>query len=249
MAVPIGYGAGLVLPLLLAIGAPPPAGDVVAKVDALYRQRDTATGLAQMEELLRDGIAASPDDYGLLWRMARLSWWKADDAPADRKRALGKEGRGFAERAIAVDQSAPEGHYYAAICIGAYSQGVGILRALAEGLESRFNDHLDRALRDAPDFDLGGASVAKGRYWYELPWPKRSLRKSADTLSQVVERHPENLRAWLYLAETQLADGDADAAAATVARLLRGDVGYDPPEGQRIQRLARALQERLTSAK
>lgn len=231
--------------LALAQDAAPNAAAVAAKVDELYKRRDDDKVIAEIDKLLQDTLKTSPDDYGLLWRMARLRYWQADGTSGDKKKNLGKEGWDYGERAVKANPAGVEGQYFTGISLGAYSQGAGILKALSEGLEGKFNERVDKSIKLDSGYDLGGPLIAKGRYHYELPWPKRSLEKSAELLKKALEKHPENLRARLYLAETQLKDGDAKTAKETLAPVLSGSVAYDPPEGRRIQALAKGVSKQI----
>ena len=112
------------------------------------------------------------------------------------------------------------GHYYAAAGIGIYSQAVGILKALGEGLESKFNERLDKAIEIDPRFQKEMPLIAKGRYYFELPWPKRNLGKSATWYRKALALDPNNLRATAWLAETLWSDGDVAGA--------RGPAGAGP---------------------
>jgi cytochrome c-type biogenesis protein CcmH/NrfG len=218
---------------------------LLQELDALYAQREQPGTLQTLEARLATALAASPEDYELLWRQARARFWQADGSPNERKKALGKEVWAIAERAVALAPERPEGQLYAALGIGAYSQAAGILTALAEGLEGKFNARLDRALQLAPGLGAGTPLLSKGRYFYELPWPKRDLRRSRELLTRATEQHPANLRAWLYLAETQLADGEPKQAQASLQRALTGGVDYDPPEARRVKAMAKALEPRI----
>ena len=62
--------------------------------------------------------------------------------------------------------------------MGNYALGIGMLRALREGLEGKFKDRLSRAEKIDRSFQGGAIQTAWGRFWYELPWPKRDARKS-----------------------------------------------------------------------
>ncbi|HZH02699.1 MAG TPA: tetratricopeptide repeat protein, partial [Myxococcaceae bacterium] len=141
-----------------------------------------------------------------------------------------------------------EAHYCAALGIAQYSLSVGILKALTEGVEGAFNRHLDFSLQKSPSLKHGSPLLVKGRYFSELPWPKRNLDKSAEYYRQVMERHPENLRVYLFSADTQLKTGHPQTAKALVAKALSGSVDYDPPEGRRVQALARKLSADIEKA-
>lgn len=219
--------------------------ELAQQVDALHPRRDDSKVVAQMETLLQDGLKASPDDYGLLWRMARLRHWQADGVQGDKQKELGREGWAYGDRAIKANPSGAEGHYFSGIALGAYSTGAGIMKALSEGLEARFVDRIDKATKLSPGLDRGGPLVAKGRYHYELPWPKRDLDKSAELLLTVTKKHPENLRAWLYLAQTQLKEGEAKTAKQTLQKVFSGSTAYDPPEAKRVLTWAKNVQVQI----
>jgi hypothetical protein len=217
-------------------------GQGAASLDAFdkaWPDRDKPEVLQSLKAQSDAAIKAHPDDFEAMWRAARLTWWEADgQKDTERKKALGKEAWALGDKASKLNPKAVQGFLYAALGIGAYSQGAGVVHALTEGLESKFNERLDTANKMDPNWLNGAGPVAKGRYWYELPWPKRNLSKAKEVLAKVIAAHPENLRAYVYLAEAQLADGDAKAASATLKKAQEGDVSYDPPEGRRVKEMA-----------
>lgn len=220
-----------------------------ARLEELWKKRETADGLKQNEEALTEALKASPQDYEVLWRAARLRWWVADGSTDEKqKKQMAKEGWNFAKRAIELKPDAVEGKYFAAINIGAYSQAVGILKALTDGLEGQFVDNLDFAIKKQDTFENCGGLTAKGRYYWELPWPKRDLSKSKATLEKAIEKCPTHLRNFLYLADTLLKDGDARGAKVAVEKAVNGAVEYDPPEAHRIQAWAKALSAKIDAA-
>ena len=160
--------------------APPPAAPVAAdfskKLDELWATRDAAESIKQGNAAVNDGLKAFPNDYDLLWRSARHRWFIADgqdESKQAQKKILAKEAWGYADRALKVKPGAFEGHYYKALSIGAYSEAIGILTAITEGIEGQFVENLDIALKANPDYDRAGPLRAKGRYYAQLPWPKR----------------------------------------------------------------------------
>lgn len=236
----------LSLPAFAQPAPPASAGEVTARLDELWKTRDDAASLKAMDEAIGEGLKAFPDDFELLWRASRARWWVAD-GPIDAKlrKQIAKEGWTFAERAAKAKPDAIQGHYYVALNIGAYSQAVGILKALGEGLEGKFNDELDKARKIDAAYDRSGPVNAKGRYYWELPWPKRDLGKSRSELQAVTAKNPEHLRAWLYLAETELKDGNAKEAKVAIDKALAGSDAYDPPEARRVKRWAKAVSEEI----
>jgi hypothetical protein len=217
------------------------AASDAAALDELWGKRTDPAVAKDLDGKKDAAVKASPADYALLWRAARWKWWQADGTSGDLKKRLGKEAWELGDRAVKVNPNGVEGQYFTAVSIGAYSQAVGVLHALGEGLESKFNDRLDTAMKLDAAYASCGPIIAKGRYYFELPWPKRSLSKSAGLLGKAVAQCGTNIRAYVYLAETQLKDGDAKKAKETLAK-APADVTYDPAEGQRAQAMAKRIQ-------
>ncbi|HEX8438061.1 tetratricopeptide repeat protein [Archangium sp.] len=235
----------ILLAVLVLVGLPALAAtpEELSSWDALYARRGEAAAVKQLDEALTQALKASPEDYEVLWRAARLRQWQADGAAdAKVKKNLGKQTWELGDKARKLAPDRVEGQYFAAVGIGSYSQAVGILTALGEGLEGKYNERLDAALKLDPMYERGGPLLAKGRYYYELPWPKRDLKKSASLFQKAIAKHPEQLRAWLYLAETLLADGEEKKAHEAILKVSQGSVGYDPAEGQRVQGWAKKVQ-------
>jgi hypothetical protein len=220
--------------------------DVTARLDELWKTRDDSTSLKASDDAIVDGLKTFPEDAEILWRASRLRWWVADGATESKlRKQLSREGWTLGERGVKAKADGMQAHYYIALNIGAYSQAVGILKALSEGLEGKFNDELEKARKGDTSYDRYGPKTAKGRYYWELPWPKRDLEKSRLELKSVLEKHPEHLRAWLYLAETELKDGKTKEAKACLDKVQTGAEGYDPPEARRIKKWAKDVSNEI----
>jgi tetratricopeptide (TPR) repeat protein len=225
-------------------GAARPAelADLLAQVDAAEARRDEPDQVALIRERLEAAERQAPGDYGVLWRLARLHTWLSDD-PAldgDEKSRLGKRAWDYAEKAIAASPEGFEGYYYAAVGMGNYSLGIGILKALSKGIEGKFKDRLSRAEKLRPDFQSGAIPTAWGRFWFKLPWPKYDARKSRKRLEQALSMNPENVRAHVYLAELHEKEDRDDEARAELQRAVAARGDYDPPEARRWQTVASA---------
>lgn len=212
------------------------AASYVATLDELWKTRDNADSMKGIDEAIKNGLIAFPESYDILWRAARYRWWVADGLTEEKtKRAKAKAGWEYAERAVKANPTGAEGKYFTALNIGAYSQAVGILKALGEGLEGKFVENLDYSIKNNESFDRYGGRTAKGRYHWELPWPKRDLKKSKEELQKSIDKNPEHLRNYLFMAETLLKDGDAKGAKVQIDKVLNGDSAYDPPEARRVK--------------
>lgn len=225
--------------------AEPAPASLIAELDAQYAARG-GEGDKVADQGISAALKAHPGDYEVLWRASRLRWWIADGATGERlKKQVGKESWNLAERAVQANPKGVEGHYYAACGIGVYSQAIGILKALGEGVEGKFNERLDKSIALDASFERGGPVIAKGRYFFELPWPKRDLEKATELLKKAQAKHPENIRAGLYLAETLLKDGEAQEAKAVIEKVMTADIAFDPAEGRRVKQWAKRVRAQI----
>ena len=216
----------------------------LAKYDDLWTKRDdpqAATELATMTSAFKATL-----DYDKLWRVSRWDLWMADgDVDGTQKQTYGKAGWDVGEAAQKVNPQGPEAKYWTSVNIGAYSEAVGIFKALTQGLEGKFRDPLFALVKDDVNhqnayINFVGPESALGRYYYKLPWPKHSSDKSKEWLNRALKIRPESLRVHYYLADT-LKDHDKAAAKKELELVLAGDESYDPPEARRVKKRAQAL--------
>jgi hypothetical protein len=224
-------------------GLPPAASSSspYAEMDALWMTRDAPGVQDQLLQLTADAAQKHPDDFGTLWRAARIRLWAGDgESDNEKKKAFGQATWDFGDKAARAKPGAVEGYYFAAAGIGSYSQAVGILNALGQGLESKFNERLDKAINIDAKFAHAAPPAVKGRYYWELPWPK-----SADWLKKAIALDPNPLRAMAWLAETQWKDGDKAAARATLLKVEAGSVPDDPAEERRVKGMGRKIAQEM----
>ena len=234
----------LIAPAAGAAGSPPALAALLARADAAYVARDEPGKLDEAETLLGEAEKIAPGDYGLLWRQARLLFWKADDLriPPEERSRLGKRCWEVADRATAIEPRGPEGWFYAASGVGNYSLGMGVLKALALGMEGKFKDRLYRAEALDAAFEHGAVHTAWGRFWYELPWPKYDAKRSEERLRAALKMNPANVRARVYLAELFRKEGKPGEARVLLEEAVAREPGaYDRAEEKRWQERAREL--------
>jgi hypothetical protein len=209
--------------------------------DELWTRRD-ATGVPNdLSSLAKAELAKNPDSFEGNWRRASLLVWQADSAAdgSEVKAQLGKLAWEAGDKAIAAKPDDVRGHYFAGTGIGLYSEGVGILTALSQGLEGKFRDRIQAALKIDGDFLDGAPQGVWGRYFFKLPWPKRNVGESIKVLSAAIAQHPRNLRAKLYLADSLADDGKGDEAKKIAQEILDVPLQGDVPEQKRMKDLAK----------
>ncbi|GAC1347599.1 MAG: hypothetical protein NVS2B9_07420 [Myxococcales bacterium] len=214
--------------------------DWMARIDALYRIRDLGSSQKEMGKLLREQLSKDPNSFEANWRLAQLLAYQANGMPdgSEVKAAVGKAAWQAGDLAVATRGDDVRGQYWAAVGIGLYSEGVGILTALGQGLEGKFRSRIQAALRLDPDYLDGAPQVVWGRFFYKLPWPKKDVDESVRILSEAVKKHPRSLRAKAYLADSLADAGRKDEARKLLQEILALPM-QDPPDDKRTKEWAK----------
>jgi hypothetical protein len=222
-------------------------GNVAAlleEADAAYAKRDDPAQLATLRAKLEEAAKLAPDEYDVLWRLARLYVWLAEDPKVAGKEqsSLGKKAWDYGDRATRANPARVEGWYWAVGGMGNYSLGIGVISALREGIEPKFRERLSAAEKLDPDYIHGAIQTAWGRFYYKLPWPKYDPRKSEEYFRAALKKNPASVRAHIYLGELLAKeDRGPEAAAQWDAALAKPPGQYDAPEERRWQQEAKRL--------
>jgi tetratricopeptide (TPR) repeat protein len=241
----------LLVTALSAAPAPPPPAQTARQVEELWKRRDDPAAMREAKQLLDAALAQAPDDYGLLWRAAAWHFWQSDapGLPDGDKSRYGKAGWDLAERAVARNPDGAAGHFWAATTMGNYALGIGVLRALSQGIEGKFRRHIGEAERLDPRYGQGAIQNAWGGFYLELPWPKRDVKKAAEYFRKALAINPHNLRTRVYQAELELREDRPAEAKRLLEEVLRATPGkYDAPEERRAQVMARETLRKVVDA-
>jgi hypothetical protein len=231
---------GLMMMTTRVSGATDASGLLVADLDDLYAKRAHPEALRALGALTARALREYPGWYDVEWRAARYWVWMGDIATSDdARRDAGKTAWTYGEAACHRAAGHVEAPFYTAVGIGLYAQAVGILTAIMQGLEGKFLQYIDAAIALDPRYSHGGPPLAKGRFYYLLPWPKRDLERAERYLRDALATNPEALRAHLYLSDVLKAKGNKAAARHAVSAALNGDFTYDPAEAGLIKDWAR----------
>jgi len=211
----------------------------MARFDELWKRRDEPAAIKEMNKLIKQELDANPKSFDANWRLASLLNWQANGASdGDFKAALGKAAWTAGDKAIEARPDDVRGQYHAGTGVGLYSEGVGIMTALSQGIEGKFRARIQAALKIDKDYLDGQPQVVWGRYFYKLPWPKRDIGESIKVLREVVKTHPNNWRARIYLADSLNEDGQTPEAEKLIVGVREAKGGDDPPEEKRLKAMA-----------
>lgn len=218
-----------------AAPAAAPAADWKSRYEVLYGTRDQSASLKEMYALVEAQLAKDPGDYEAQWRLAQLYCWQANGMTdgTDLKANIGKRCWDAGEKAVALNQTDVKGQYWAAVGMGLYSEGLGILSALSQGIEGKIKNRVKLAIAADKDYLDGGPTMLFGRILWKLPWPKRDLDESIKLLRATLEAHPKNLRAKIYLADALHTDDKEAEAKAFAQSALDAPLGWDQPDDKR----------------
>jgi len=244
LAAPVARAQAPAAATAAATAAAPALAAILAEADAAYLLREQPGKMGADLSALRNAEKLAPNDYEVLWRLARHHYWLADDPQItnEEKARIGKLAWGYGDRATQANPGRVEGWFFASSGVGMYSLGISIVTALLDGMESKYVDRLKKAQSIDPAFYQHGADVAWGRYYYELPWPKYDGEKSELAYRKALRSSPMNLRAKVYLAELYAKEDHPAEARKLLEAVLAAKTGaYDEPEERRCQALARTV--------
>jgi len=201
-------------------------GDVqalIAKMDEIWAKRGDQDSVEKAIEVGKSALNLDPNSYEAAWRIAMAYWWIGQQRNGDKeaRKAVGFEGMKYGELAIRLNDERPEGHLMYALGVGNYSYGVSIVKAILQGLAPKFERAALKAYELDKHFDEGAPMVVLGRYYQQMPWPMKDLKKSLQYLEEAKRFHPNNLRGRLHLAETYLDLGEKEKAKAELAFVLQ----------------------------
>ena len=193
--------------------------------DSLWEKRGEGEKAGASIVSYKKVLEVDVDNYDACWKIARSYFFLGDILPEtkemrDRHKEVGEEGMKYAKRALELNPQGIEGHYYYALCLGQYSIGISIIKALAKGLGPDYEKHVEKALEIDKQYDYAGPLRAMGRYWYRLPWPKRDIKKSIRYLKESVASVPMSIRGRVYLAESYLKAKEKEMAKEQLQKAL-----------------------------
>ncbi len=121
----------------------------IASADELYRTRAQAGRAQECIALLESCLASDPENYDILWRLARAYEFVGVNAARQDKLAAFEKAKGYAERATKANPNGVDGWYMYGLTIGRWGETRGILQSLSMAAPMR--DALLKALAIDPN--------------------------------------------------------------------------------------------------
>jgi hypothetical protein len=219
--------------------------EVTASPDTLYARREEPGQAEQAAALWMKRLEAAPSDFETAWKLSRARYWIGTNGPDAARRQALEGGMEAARRAIALQASRPEGHFWLAANMGALAESFG----MSQGLKYRkaIKAELEEVLRLDKAYAAGSADRALGRWYYKVPGLfGGSNEKSEQHLRASLAYDAQSTASWFFLAETLEDMGRKADARAALQKVL--DAPLNPewaPEDRQWKAKAKATLARL----
>ena len=191
-----------------------------AEFDALYANRHLPENLSRLEGALTDNPQS--DDYGWLWRAARLDHFRAmqalDENPGA-ARALFSQGAERAQGAQALQGDRVEAAFWAPTCALEAARLSGTFAA-ATAL-GRAQKQLNRAAQIDETFHCAGPLRVLGRVTHLKPLLLGgSLDRALAFFERALQIAPDNSTTLLYYADALIADNQPAKARRVLKQII-----------------------------
>jgi TRAP transporter TatT component family protein len=213
--------------------------------DALYADRENVASARRAAEIWEKDSDSNPGTYEAAWKLARTCYWLGGHAPENEQRAWIEKGIVSAQKAIRLEPSKPEGHFWAAANMGALGENFG-LRA---GMKYRkpIRVELETVLRIDRSFMQGSADRALGRYYFKVPGLfGGSKSKAEEHLRASLEYNQDSTISRYFLAELYVDQRRTVEARTELQRVIDAPLSMEwAPEDRSYKQKASALLARL----
>jgi tetratricopeptide (TPR) repeat protein len=212
----------------------------------LWKMRDWGGHTEAAVAMLEAEVAANPDSFDAHYQLSRFYYWQATGLSGDARAERARLGWDEAEHCKRIDASRVEGWYWAAINIGAYANGAGIMASVKQGLGDELEANARKAAAIDAAYDHGGPNRVLGRFFYKLPWPLQDLDQASSLLETANQSDPFCINL-VFLAEVYIAQDQDDKARALLEQAAAMDPKEtpDPPSTRRHVKTANQLLEDL----
>jgi len=189
--------------------------------------------------------AGGAETFTAAWKLARADYWLGGHVPEAERRAIYEDGMAAARKAVALQSSRPDGHFWLAANMGAMAEFFGLRQGIK--YRSPIRESLETTLKLDPAYLQGSADRALGRWYARVPGLFGGSDKQAEAhLRASLTYNPNSTASHFFLAELY-ADNKRKAEARAECQAVI-EAPPDPewlPEDQEFKSKARALLARL----
>ncbi len=212
------------------------------EADRLFTFGEDAERDQQSLAVVERELANHGNNYQWLWRAARVCYYVGDDAAKSEKLRYFEKGMDAAQRAIAQEPNAVEGHFWLAANYGGYAEQKGAFKAL--WMVRKIRAEMETVLRLNDRYLDGGAYLALGELDRQLPrLLGGSLKRAISRLEQGLQIAPNNLEIKLALAQAYQEAGRKEDARRQFQEIIQKEAKTRSERG--VQEKAKRLLGKL----
>ena len=227
------------------LGVTRPSAEAIAEADQFYEGRADLMKVRQGIVALRQAQAGDPSNYELAWRLAKFNYYLgAHSADESEKEKAFRDGIEAGKRAVQLQDSKPEGHFW----LGANYGGSAQLSTLAGLSEIEDIKHeMEAVLKLDQGYESGSAYMVLGQVYLASP---RILggdtQKAIEYLEKGLRLGPNNALLRWHLAEAYAQANRNDEARKQIdaLRAMKAAPGYEPEYNEAVAETQK-LQEKL----
>lgn len=218
---------------------------IIGRADELYRRRGEP-GAVRESVMVLSGARNGSEKYEVQWRLARALFFLGQQAETrESRRQLFSAGIGAGERAVALNYSRVEGHFWVGVNLAMYAEATGGIRGARAIRWAR--SELRLAVKQNEAYHDAGPLRVLARIEHKAPRLLGGNRKlSRKHFDRALDLAPRNSVTLLYRAELALDEGDRPRAIAMLESIIANPTDHDWEfENKRDSELARQMLERL----
>lgn len=212
-----------------AVIRPATLGSYLLKADDYFLGRQNPSNVIVGITLLRQQVAAHPQDYESWWRIARFDNYLARRAQDKEKVRLLRDSIEAGKRAAALQPNRVEGHFWLGASYGLLAEESNLLEGFR--LIDPTRKEMETVVKLDPSYELGSGLQILGRLYFRAPFFKGGdKQKSIEVLEDCLKRYPDNFLTMLYLAESYEAVGRREEARRLLEKIIAmcPDPDYGP---------------------
>lgn len=224
---------GLLLALMLMPVIIRAEDNSLDQADELYAKRYDKTNVNKAVSLVSKYLDKQANDYGALWRIARLYWFLGDRAQGKERLPLFEKGRDYAETAVKLNGKGLEGHYWFGSLIGCVGQEKGILNSLF--MVGPMKRELEACLDIDPKY-ADAHDVLAQLLWKVPGFAGGSVKKALEEAKLATVYGPAATGNWLHYGQIAAANKDYKLARTALQKCLSLPDDVEDPEGSQIDK-------------
>lgn len=227
--------------------------------DQAFLKRDDPEQAERAVRKYKKATQLRPHQLEAYLRLAMAYNWLGRVYENDRDKQVEAYQKGVdtAKKALEVAPDKPGPHYWLGVNLGELGQaegvfdisGLKILTHASKGLDmaKTIQDQMETVIQMDTDYDSGGAHLVLGRVYQKLPGiAGGSTDKAEKHLKKAIEFGPKRYKAYTFLAELYMKQGQYDKAEKLLNQAIEGPCAeYEGPNCQVWKREARKVMAQL----